>query len=428
MSFEAMHPADQIVEMMNRIYRSGMTTTSGGNLSIRDENGDIWITPSGVDKGSLTREDIMQVKPDGSFVGKHRPSVEFPFHRDIYRARPDIGGVVHAHPPVLVGFSLLRRSPDMHLIPEAYHICGDVGQAPYNAPGTKELDMNISAQFALGYNAVLMANHGAVCGAENLHRAFMRFETLVQAAEIELNAHKLGQPRRLSEAQLAAAVETCELPVMEKAWRVSEAEQVQREELCAFARRCYDRRILSAAIGTISVRLNNETMLITPMNVDPLLLKPEDVVCVQNGRVETGKRAGEAVGLHRKIYELHSDVNAVILSHAPSIMAYAVTGTPFETRLISEGYIVLGDVQRVETSDAALDEAHIANVLGHRRSAAVVDNRCAIVTGASLLNAFDRMEVLEYGAASALAIMGTGKAVVLTDEEIEGTNRALNIS
>lgn len=428
MSFEAMHPADQLVEMMNRIYRSGMTTTSGGNLSIRDENGDIWITPSGVDKGNLTREDIMCVKPDGSYVGKHRPSVEFPFHRDIYRARPEIGGIVHAHPPVLVGFSLLRRSPNMRLMPEAYRICGDVGQAPYNAPGTKELDMNISAQFALGYNAVLMANHGAVCGAENLHRAFMRFETLVQAAEIELNARKLGQPRSLSEAQLAAANEICELPVMEKAWLVSEEEQARREELCAFARRCYDRRILSSAMGTISARLHNEAMLITPMNVDPLLLRPEDVVCVQNGRAEAGKRAGEAVGLHQRIYEAHPDVNAVILSHAPSIMAYAVAETSFETRLISEGYIVLGDVQRAQTPNAVLDEARIVNALGHKRSAVVADHRCAIVTGASLLNAFDRMEVLEYGAASTLTIAGAGRAVVLTDEEIEGTNRALNIS
>jgi len=56
-----MHPADQLVVIMDRIYRGGMTTTSGGNLSIRDDNGDIWITPSGVDKGSLTRQDIMQI-------------------------------------------------------------------------------------------------------------------------------------------------------------------------------------------------------------------------------------------------------------------------------------------------------------------------------------------------------------------------------
>ena len=78
MKFELMHPADQLVMIMNRIYQYGMTTTSGGNLSIRDESGDIWITPSGIDKGSLTRADINCVKPDGTILGPHKPSGKFP--------------------------------------------------------------------------------------------------------------------------------------------------------------------------------------------------------------------------------------------------------------------------------------------------------------------------------------------------------------
>ena len=65
MDLEMMHPADRIVTIMNRLYNYGMTTTSGGNLSIRDANGDIWITPSSIDKGSLTRNDIMRVTKDG---------------------------------------------------------------------------------------------------------------------------------------------------------------------------------------------------------------------------------------------------------------------------------------------------------------------------------------------------------------------------
>ena len=69
-----MHPAEQIAIIIGRIYRSGMTTTSGGNLSIMDENGDLWITPAGIDKGSLKPSDIMCVKADGTIVGPHRPS------------------------------------------------------------------------------------------------------------------------------------------------------------------------------------------------------------------------------------------------------------------------------------------------------------------------------------------------------------------
>src|SRR6478609_5888000 len=92
-----LHPRDEIMQTMERIYRYRMTTTSGGNLSLREADGTIWITPAGVDKGGLRREDIVCVKPNGETEGKHRPSSELPFHQMIYTARPNLGGIVHAH-------------------------------------------------------------------------------------------------------------------------------------------------------------------------------------------------------------------------------------------------------------------------------------------------------------------------------------------
>ena len=97
-----MHPRDQITMIIDKVYRSGLTTTSGGNISIIDENGDIWVTPSAIDKGSLRPSDIILVKKDGTIEGRHKPSSEYPFHRAIYEARPDITAIVHAHPPALV--------------------------------------------------------------------------------------------------------------------------------------------------------------------------------------------------------------------------------------------------------------------------------------------------------------------------------------
>ena len=117
-----MHPAEQIKVIIDRIYRSGMTTTSGGNISIRDKNGDIWITPSGVDKGSLTVKDIMQVKRDGTILGQHKPSSELPFHKAIYNERPEITSIIHAHPPALVAFSIAGIVPDTKIVPQANNI------------------------------------------------------------------------------------------------------------------------------------------------------------------------------------------------------------------------------------------------------------------------------------------------------------------
>ena len=112
MNLNLIHPADQLVMFMERIYGYGMTTTSGGNLSILDDNGDIWITPGSIDKGSLTRNDMVCIKPDGTIVGNHKPSSEYPFHQRIYKARPDLKAVLHAHPPALVAFSIVRKMPD----------------------------------------------------------------------------------------------------------------------------------------------------------------------------------------------------------------------------------------------------------------------------------------------------------------------------
>src|SRR3954468_19383436 len=90
-----LHPRGEIVQTMERIYRYRMTTTSGGNLSIHDENGDVWITPARVDKGSLRAADMVCVRSKGAIDGPHKPSSEYPFHQAIYRARPDLRAVVH---------------------------------------------------------------------------------------------------------------------------------------------------------------------------------------------------------------------------------------------------------------------------------------------------------------------------------------------
>src|SRR4051812_37928602 len=152
------HPRQEIVETIERIYAYRMTTTSGGNLSIKDENGDVWITPARVDKGSLRREDIVCVRSDGRIEGAHPPSSEHPFHQSIYRMRPDIRAVVHAHPVALVAFSICRQAPDTALFPQAGHVCGKVGYAPYALPGSEALGERIAQAFAGGFHCVMLEN------------------------------------------------------------------------------------------------------------------------------------------------------------------------------------------------------------------------------------------------------------------------------
>ena len=156
MKFDLLSPRQQLVDVMNRIYYGGMTTLSGGNLSIIDEEGNIWITPTGMDKGKLTPADIMCVHPDGTVDGLHSPSMELPFHHAIYQRRPDVRAIVHAHAPALVSFSIVRKIPDTNIIPLARRICGKVGYAEYALPGSEALGLSIASAFAQGYDAVLL--------------------------------------------------------------------------------------------------------------------------------------------------------------------------------------------------------------------------------------------------------------------------------
>ncbi len=198
MNYRYMHPRDELVLTMERIYSYKMTTTSGGNLSILDENGDIWITPARVDKGALAPEDIVRVKPDATVVGRHPPSSELPFHQAIYRIRPDIKSVVHAHPMALVAFSIAHRTPETRVIPQAWQIEGKVGFAPYGVPGSEDLGHKIALEFGAGFDSVILENHGVCCGGKDLRPPPTRFR---------------GVPKQLRPPQLERDHRHCLRPV-----------------------------------------------------------------------------------------------------------------------------------------------------------------------------------------------------------------------
>ncbi len=202
MKYEYLHPRDELVLTMQRIYRYKMTTTSGGNLSILDENGDIWITPTGVDKGTLTPNDIMCMRGDGRCEGLHRPSSEYPFHKAIYAVRRDIRAIVHAHPMALVAFSIAHKVPDTRLFHQAWRSNGTVAFAPYGTPGSEDLGNKIAQKFAEGFDSVILENHGVCCGGRTLQEAFQKFETLEMCCKVLIKASTLGQPHYLTDQQL----------------------------------------------------------------------------------------------------------------------------------------------------------------------------------------------------------------------------------
>lgn len=425
-----LHPADQIVMIMNRIYYYGMTTTTGGNLSIRDSEGTVWISPSGVDKGSLRREDIMQIKPDGTIIGLHRPSVEYPFHLAIYKKRPDLKAVLHAHPPALVAFSLLREIPDTSIIPDARFLSGKITIAKYALPGSSTLGDKISAEFEKGINTVMLENHGVVLGSTSLFKAFMNFEMLDYCARIQINAKALGGTiHGLSERHMEIYKNKTS-PCMEEfvpETHTSEELGVRRD-MCELIHRAYGNQLFTSDQGTFSCKLSDGSFIITPYAKDRKYLEPEDLVLIKDGKCEAGKTPSRSVKLHTALYEKDPDIKTVIVAHPPHIMAFAITDKEFDARLIPESYIALKNVRKYPFGSSFMQPEMLAKEISIKNPVVIIENDCIIAAGTSLLNAFDRLEVMEYSAKSLVEAASLGGEVVkISPEEVKEIEVAFNL-
>ncbi len=402
MNFEMLHPADQIVMLMNRIYYNDMTTTSGGNLSIRDEDGTIWLTPSGIDKGKLRREDIIQIRPDGSIVGLHRPSVEYPFHLAIYKKRPDIHAVLHAHPPALVTFSMLRRMPETGMMPDTRFLSGRMSIAPYAMPGSSALGHNIAREFEKGANTVILENHGVVIGSETLFSAFMSFEMLESCAKIQVNAKSIGGTIHTLSAEELDLFKHKTLKDMAEFTKTSYSseELAIRRDMCDLIRRAYGKKLFTSDQGTFSCRLSDGTFVITPYMKDRMYLEPEDLVLMRRGKHEAGKIPSRSYKLHAAIYKNNPNIQSVIVAHPTNIMAFAVTEKEIDPSFLPEAYMVLRNVHKYAFGSTFIEPENLAKQITEENPVAIIENDCIIAAGASLLNTFDKLEMLEYTAKS----------------------------
>lgn len=429
MNLDMLHPADQLVMFMERIYGYGMTTTSGGNLSILDDNGDIWITPGSIDKGSLTRNDIVRIKPDGTIIGIHKPSSEYPFHQHIYKTRPDLKAVLHAHPPALVAFSIVRKLPDTSLIPNVKFSCGDIGMAKYGLPGSADLGEKISKEFAKGFNTVVLENHGVVIGAKSMFDAFKSFETLDFSARLEIDANNIGTPSPLTFDQIEWYKSRQNVSMDEfVVHNISSEEKAMRNEICKLIKRAYNQQLFTSTQGTFSQRIDDNNFIITPTGSDRKYLEPEDIVKISGDLKELGKIPSKSVELHKEIYRQHPHINSIIIAHPPCIMAFAVTDEPLDSRTIPESYILMRTIPKLEFGANYMRPKETAAVFKENTPIAIIKNDCVIVTGSGLLNAFDRLEVAEYSAKAIIAAKDLGDVVAINDKEINEIEDAFKLA
>ena len=423
-----LHPRDEIMQTMERIYRYRMTTTSGGNLSIRESNGDIWITPARIDKGNLTRKDIVCVHPDGTVDGLHPPSSEFPFHRAIYETRPDLESVVHAHPVALVAFSICGAVPDTRIFHQAHCVCGKPGFAEYALPGSDALGKSIAKTFADGYNSVILENHGVVVGGSNMSHAFQRFESLEFAGKTIIKGSQLGDVKYLDESTLKSVQERRIMLGKFDVTAVSSEERELRRELCEFIRRGCRQRLLISTEGSFSARVSDDSFLITPSQQDRELLTSNDFVLVKGTTAERDKRPSRAALAHLAIYRKHPQIQSIVFAHPVNATAFSVTDSVFDTRTIPESYVFLQDVARVPHGVQYQSDDAIAEYVCKDSPAAILANDGVLIVGTSVLDAFDRLEVLESTAEAVINAKSIGDVKAMPEDVISELRDAFGMN
>jgi len=185
------------------LYERGHIVAAEGNLSVRLDEERILTTPTCLNKGMMNPDDLVIMDNEGRHLQGHRQvSSEAGMHLLFYRMRPDVSAVCHAHPPTATGFAVAGLGLDRALLPEVVISLGKVPLVRYATPGTPDLSA-VLEPYVPHYDALLLANHGAVTCGPDLLTAFYRMETIEHFAKITLAACKVGEPQLLSTREVA---------------------------------------------------------------------------------------------------------------------------------------------------------------------------------------------------------------------------------
>lgn len=236
-----------ICEIGKRIYNKNFVAANDGNISVKVGPNTIWTTPTGVSKGFMTPDMMVKMDLTGKVLsGKLKPSSEVKMHLRVYNENPEVTAVVHAHPPVATSFAIAGISLDKPVSPEAVVLLGTVPVAPYATPGTQEVPDSI-APYCKDYNAVLLANHGALTWGRDLIEAYYRMESLEHYALMLMYSNNIiNKANELNCSQISDLIHIrenlgiktggvppceCEPSSVEEAKSITKKDEDQKDEL-----------------------------------------------------------------------------------------------------------------------------------------------------------------------------------------------------
>jgi L-fuculose-phosphate aldolase len=264
-----------------------------------------------------------------------------------------------------------------------------------------------------------MENHGTVVGGSNLFKAYKRFEIFEFTARSIINSQRLGKTFSLSEQQLQA-FETQDnlLPEAVITNHPSDEKSI-RFEICKYVKRACEQKLMISSYGTVSMRWHDNDFLITATGVNRRFIDLEDIVQIKNGHREKGKFPSRSVRHHLEIYQRNPDINCIIFTQSPNAMAFSISHREFETRTIPESYVLLKDINTIPYGDQFKKGRGISHFVSKENPLVIIENDSILVTGNTILETFDRLEVAEFSARSLIESTTIGSMVPMNEQEIE---------
>ena len=197
----------EICEVGHRLYDHGFVAANDGNISVKLSDNEFYCTPTGVSKGSLTPDMIIKIDAEGNKLeGTLNPSSEIKMHLRVFRERPDVNAVVHAHPPVATAFTVAGIPLDRYILPEAVLTIGDVPTCAYGTPSTMEIPDSLMP-YIQEHDAFMLKNHGALTVGNTLTRAFFTMEEVEFNAKIMKYAMELGKIEEIPADQMLKLID-----------------------------------------------------------------------------------------------------------------------------------------------------------------------------------------------------------------------------
>jgi len=429
--------AQQVVsELGRRMLADGLTKGTGGNVSVKTDDGTVAISPSGMAYDEIDPEDVPLVDVDGKQLeGDRKPSSEYRMHTDILREREDVGAVVHNHSPYASTFASIGEAvgPSHYLIA---FIGDEIPVAPYETYGTAELAEVALETLGEEYNACLLENHGVLATGATAEAAYEVALMVEYCARIHYHALSIGEPSLLPDAEIDTLLERFADYGQSQSTDDAGSQpdtagdlsvdrladlQADREAVSEFGRKMLHQGLTEGTGGNISSQ-NGDLVAISPSGMPYDEIETEDVSVVDlNGEHVAGKRKPSSeFRMHTDILREREDVGAVVHNHSPYASAFASLNEPIEASYYLIAFA--GDqipVAPYETYGTA-ELAEVAlETLGEAYNACLLENHGVLAVGDTVDEAFEVALMVEYCARIHYQARNIGEPNLLDDAEID---------